>query len=79
MTPLTDISQIPTTRNRATIEEIFVKAARIENLAIGLVYFLTNVFMKHASDDDTNTNLFKWASKLALDILRTGVDIIPSL
>jgi len=79
MTPLTDISQMPTTRNRATIEEVFVKAARIENLAIGLVYFLTNVLMKHASDDDTNTNLFKWASKLALDILRTGVDIIPSL
>lgn len=79
MTPLTDTSQLPTTRNRAAIEEIFVKAARIENLTIGLVYFLTNVFMRHASDDDTVTNFVKWASKLALDILRTGVDIIPSL
>lgn len=79
MTPLTDISQLPKTRNRTAIEAILVKAARIENLAIGLVYFLTNVFVKHSSDDDTVTNFVKWASTLALDILRTSVDIIPSL
>jgi len=66
-------------RNRAAIEEILVKAVRIENLAMGLVYFLTNVFLKQTSDDDAVTKFVKWASELALDILRTGIDIIPSL
>ncbi len=67
------------TRNRAAIEEILVKAVRIENLAMGLVYFLTNVFLKHASDDDAVTNFVEWASGLALDIFRTAIGNIPSL
>ena len=46
---------------------------------MGLVYFLTNVFLKHASDDDAVTNFVEWASGLALDIIRTTIDNIPSL
>lgn len=78
-TPLIDPSQLPTTRNRAAIEETFVKATRIENLAMGLAYFLTNAFSKHSYGDDKVAKFAKWASVLALDTLRTGMDVIPSL
>ncbi|KXN88612.1 Suppressor of glycerol defect protein 1 [Leucoagaricus sp. SymC.cos] len=78
-TPLIDASQLPTTRNRAAIEEIFVKATRIENLTMGLVYFLANAFSKQSYEDENIGKFAKWASQLALDTLRTGVDIIPAL
>ncbi|KAJ3570486.1 hypothetical protein NP233_g4365 [Leucocoprinus birnbaumii] len=78
-TPLIDTTQLPTTHNRAAIEEIFVKATRIENLVMGLVYFLANVFSRHSYDDDQIATFVKWASGLALDTLRAGVDVIPSL
>ncbi|KAF7327646.1 MIF4G/MA4-domain-containing protein [Mycena kentingensis (nom. inval.)] len=64
---------VPTTRNRAQIEEIFIKASRIETLAMGLVYFLTEMFR------DAEDKLGKWGSDVAKDTLRTGVDIVPGL
>jgi nucleolar MIF4G domain-containing protein 1 len=42
-------SDVPPTRNKASLEEIFVKAARIQVLAMGLVYFLTE--MKKGSEE----------------------------
>ncbi|KAG6813952.1 hypothetical protein H0H92_005207 [Tricholoma furcatifolium] len=70
---------IPTTRNRATIEEIFIKATRIQALAMGLVYFLAEVFRDTSNDGEELEKLIRWASTLARDTLRTGVDIVPAL
>ena len=40
---------------------------------MGLVYFLTE--MKKASEED----FVQWASAVAIDTLRTGLDDIPTL
>jgi nucleolar MIF4G domain-containing protein 1 len=70
---------IPTTRNRGPIEEIFIKASRVEALAMGLVYFITEVFRDVDEMPDGLKKLAKWASGVAKDTLRTAVDIVPSL
>jgi nucleolar MIF4G domain-containing protein 1 len=64
---------LPPTRNKGPLEEIFVKATRIQTLAMGLVYFLTE--MKKASEED----FIQWASAVAIDTLRTGLDVVPTL
>ena len=46
---------------------------------MGLVYFLANAFSNHSQGDDQIVKFAKWASGLALDTLRTGVDVIPTL
>ncbi|KAI9461662.1 hypothetical protein BJY52DRAFT_1357376 [Lactarius psammicola] len=66
-------SDVPPTRNKASLEEIFVKAARIQVLAMGLVYFLTE--MKKGSEEE----FIRWAIGVAIDTLRTGLDIVPAL
>lgn len=68
---------IPATRNRGVIEEVFIKATRIEALALGLVYFLSTVMTKPKNGE--KDGLIKWASGVAVDTLRTGMDIIPNL
>lgn len=65
-------SDVPATRNKASLEEIFVKAARIQVLAMGLVYFLTE--MKKGSEEE----FIRWAIGVAIDALRTGLDIVPA-
>ncbi|KAJ7126872.1 hypothetical protein C8R44DRAFT_779779 [Mycena epipterygia] len=72
-------SAVPTTRNRGPVEEIFIKASRIEALAMGLVYFLTEVFREVDDLQEGLVKLTKWASVVAKDTLRTGVDVVPSL
>ncbi|KAJ6508008.1 hypothetical protein C8R47DRAFT_1036862 [Mycena vitilis] len=67
------------TRNRGPVEEIFIKASRIEALAMGLVYFLTEAFRDTDGMPDGLRKLVKWASGVAKDTLRTGVDVVPSL
>ncbi len=64
---------LPPTRSKGPIEEIFIKATRIQALAMGLVYFLTE--MKKASEEE----FVQWASAVAIDTLRTGLDVIPTL
>ncbi|KAH9994867.1 hypothetical protein BJV77DRAFT_1059843 [Russula vinacea] len=64
---------LPPTRNKGPLEEIFVKATRIQALAMGLVYFLTE--MKKASEEE----FIQWASTVAIDTLRTGLDVVPTL
>ncbi|KAH9002936.1 hypothetical protein EDB86DRAFT_2894059 [Lactarius hatsudake] len=66
-------SDAPPTRNKVSLEEIFVKAARIQVLAMGLVYFLTE--MKKGSEEE----FIRWATDVAIDALRTGLDIVPAL
>ena len=72
------VKNFPTTRNRAAVEEIFIKATRTESLAMGLVYFMTEVFRSFSSGDEELTKLIKWASGVAKDTLRTGLDIVPT-
>ncbi|OAX42500.1 ARM repeat-containing protein [Rhizopogon vinicolor AM-OR11-026] len=67
-----DPSDYPSTRNRGALEEIFLKASRIENLGLGLVFFMTNVF----KGED---GFLMWASALAKETLQTGMDHIPRL
>ncbi|KAF7970077.1 hypothetical protein HWV62_25056 [Athelia sp. TMB] len=69
-------SALPTTRNRGAVEEIFIKATRIEALALGLVYFLSK---EVSITDGDGEGLVKWASGVAIDTLRTGMDIVPNL
>ncbi|KAF7977509.1 hypothetical protein HWV62_3486 [Athelia sp. TMB] len=69
-------SALPTTRNRGAVEEIFIKATRIEALALGLVYFLSK---EVSITDGDGEGLVKWASGVAIDTLRTGMDIAPNL
>lgn len=66
-------SDLPATRNKASLEEIFVKAARIQVLAMGLVYFLTET--KKGSEEE----FIRWAIGVAIDALRTGLDVVPAL
>jgi nucleolar MIF4G domain-containing protein 1 len=54
---------LPPTRTKGHIEEIFIKATRIQTLAMGLVYFLTE--MKKTSDEE----FVQWASAVAIDTL----------
>jgi len=67
-----DPSDYPSTRNRGALEEIFLKASRIENLGLGLVFFMTNAF----KGED---RFLKWASALAKETLRTGMDHVPRI
>jgi nucleolar MIF4G domain-containing protein 1 len=62
----------PSTRNRGALEEIFMKASRIENLGLGLMFFMSNVF----KGED---GFLMWASTLAKETLQTGMDHIPKI
>jgi nucleolar MIF4G domain-containing protein 1 len=64
--------ELPPTRTKRRVEEIFVKATRIQALTMGLVYFLTE--MKKSSDED----FIQWACTVAIDTLRAGVDVLPT-
>jgi len=74
------------TRNRNAIEEIFNKASRVEALAMGLVFLLSELFpdkqqillKPDGNDDDGFSKFLKWAVGVAKDTLRTGIDLIPS-
>ncbi len=66
-------SDAPPTRHKAFLEDIFVKAARIQVLAMGLVYFLTD--MKKGTEEE----FIRWAISVSIDALRTGLDIVPTL
>jgi nucleolar MIF4G domain-containing protein 1 len=67
-----DPSDYPSTRNRGALEEIFLKVPRIENLGLGLVFFMSNSF----KGED---GFLMWASTLAKETLQTGMDHIPRL
>ncbi|ESK94709.1 mif4g ma4 domain-containing protein [Moniliophthora roreri MCA 2997] len=72
---------VSTTRNRGTIEEIFIKATRMEALAMGLMFFLSEG-LKMGSEDSVSDDVRKlvaWGIEVAKDTMRTGLDIVPSL
>lgn len=66
-----DVSE-QTSRNRGMIEEIFVKATKIESLGLGLIFFLSYAFRGEEG-------LVGWASALAKETLQTGMNEIPRL
>jgi len=68
---------MPTTRNRGALEEVFIRATRVETLTLGLIYFLSKEMSQPQGEDDKG--LAKWATGVAVDTLRTGKDIIPNL
>jgi nucleolar MIF4G domain-containing protein 1 len=70
-------TSIPTTRNRGGLEEVFIKATRIGALALGLLYFLHKKMSQPT--DGNSEQLVRWATEVAVDTLRTGMDIIPNL
>ncbi|KAJ3536451.1 hypothetical protein NM688_g6834 [Phlebia brevispora] len=78
-TPLlsSDPKSYPTTRNRGPLEEVFIKATRVQALALGLIYFLGEYFRK--TKEDEGTDFLNWAAKVAIDTLRTGVDVVAGL
>ncbi|SJL09699.1 uncharacterized protein ARMOST_13080 [Armillaria ostoyae] len=80
-TPLigSNAKTLSTARDRAAIEEVFIKATRVQNLAMGLVYFLSNTTQDDEIIDETVTNFIRWATEVAKDTLRTGVDVVPNL
>ena len=69
-TPLLSMDNLPSTRNKGPLEEVFVKGAKVQTLALGLVYFIREAFKG-------DTGFLKWASQLALEVLRKGVDNVP--
>lgn len=67
-----DSGDYPSMRNRGSLEEIFLKASRIENLGLGLVFFISSTFK---GEDGFLT----WASSVAKETLQTGMDHIPRI
>jgi nucleolar MIF4G domain-containing protein 1 len=78
-TPMLGASLNVPTRNGGAIEQIFIKATRNQTLAMGLVYFMSETFRDVSGDGEDMANLIRWASGLAKDTLRNGVDVIPAL
>lgn len=64
---------LPPTRSKGPIEEIFIKGTRVQALVMGLVYFLAE--MKKTSEKE----FVQWASAVAIDTLRKRLDVIPTL
>ncbi|KIK94383.1 hypothetical protein PAXRUDRAFT_828062 [Paxillus rubicundulus Ve08.2h10] len=69
---LTNSSKEQSSRDRGAVEEIFVKATKIENLGLGLIFFLSDAFKGEEG-------LVKWASTVARETLQTGMNEIPRL
>ncbi|OCH94379.1 hypothetical protein OBBRIDRAFT_789292 [Obba rivulosa] len=72
----TDSNDLPQSRNRGPLEDIFLKATRIQALVIGLVYFIGEHFGKARRED---SGFLKWASQVAIEILRTGTGVTAGL
>ncbi|EJF64960.1 MIF4G-domain-containing protein [Dichomitus squalens LYAD-421 SS1] len=71
-TPLLSSEELPNTKNKAPLEEVFIKGSKIQSVALGLVYFLREAFRGEEG-------FLKWASQVALQTLRTGMDVITVL
>ncbi|KAH7930221.1 ARM repeat-containing protein [Leucogyrophana mollusca] len=62
----------PASRNRGDLEEVFKKASRIENLGVGLLYFMSENFR-------AEEGLVKWGCAVARETLQAGMDHVPRL
>jgi len=74
-----DLASLSPSKNRQAVEEIFLKASRIDTLAMGLAYFLTETFKSLKGENDPVSKFVMWGSGLATDTLRTGLDFVGAL
>ena len=79
-TPLaSDTKDMTFTRNRNAIEAIFIKASRVQALAMGLVYFFSDMSREEVNPDDGLSKFLLWSAGVATETLRSGIDSVPSL
>jgi len=71
-TPVIGLSTEPASRARSAVEEIFAKATRFQSLAMGLAYFMSEVFRP---DEEGSSDLVRWAVGIAQETLQAGVDM----
>ncbi|KAG7089478.1 hypothetical protein E1B28_011160 [Marasmius oreades] len=78
--PLTEVGGIAI-RNRGSVEEIFIKATKVQTLAMGLIFFFSKVFRFGTEDqfNEETRRLVKWGMDVAEDTIQTGLDIVPRL
>ena len=76
----------PNTKNRGVIEEIFIKATRVSSLAMGLMYWLSELDKifevrddEHQEETEGVGRWLQWANKVALETIKTGLDVVPNL
>lgn len=74
-----NLEDLPTSRNRVVLEEIFIRATRIQSLSMGLVYFISEAFHDLSSEEKDVAKLIKWTSDSAKDTLQTGVDSVLTI
>jgi len=75
---ISNFDEVVLTRNRSVVEEIFIKAARIENLATGLVYFMTEAFRDLSMKEEGLSKFLEWAVALARQTLQSKMNDIPT-
>lgn len=69
---------LPTTREKGLVEEVFIKAARLQEMSMGMVYYLSRVFDTSAEDGQMSEFL-AWAKDVAKETLNMGMDVVPNL
>jgi nucleolar MIF4G domain-containing protein 1 len=74
-----DTMNVPFTDNRHAVQDIFIKASRIQSLAMGLVYFLSEAFEGDFNADDGYSKFMQWAVGTAKATLQTGIDVVTAL
>ncbi|KAF6754394.1 MIF4G/MA4 domain-containing protein [Ephemerocybe angulata] len=74
-----DLSTVSLTKNRTPIEEIFIKASKVDTLAMGLAYFLAEEFRSLRKEEDSVSKFLSWGVALATETLRSGLDFVQAL
>jgi nucleolar MIF4G domain-containing protein 1 len=68
------------TFDHSAIDEVFMKAIRVPNLTVGIIYFLSKHIAATASEGgDDGSNVVTEACQAAIDTLRSGLDVTRSL
>jgi len=68
----------PLVPDRNVVEAVFIKGTRIQELAMGLVYYFSRIF-EDGNEDREMQKFLRWAKDIAKGTLRTGMDIVPNL
>jgi nucleolar MIF4G domain-containing protein 1 len=66
----------PAPWDRKPLEEVFIKAVKVEALSMGLVYCISDLIMKGERKEE---KLIKWACNIATETLRMGVDVVLNI
>jgi nucleolar MIF4G domain-containing protein 1 len=67
------IGVLPSSKERAALEEVFLRVVRVPNLALGISYFINEEFEEGPTktQQQEKTKFCKWAAGVALEVLRT--------